>query len=82
MPDWLLTILVGGVIVSLIGLVYKGVLTKAEHAEMCKTAHQLTNENFKGFVKDEMRELKDYLDIKIENVILKEIRENGKRKIS
>ena len=74
MPEWLISLLIGGVIMGLIGLVYKGVLTKADHAEVCKKNTQVVQDNIKTTIKEEMKDIKDYFDLKIENVILKEIR--------
>jgi uncharacterized membrane protein (DUF106 family) len=80
MPEWLISILVGGVIMGLIGVIYKNVLTKSEHAEVCKKNTMVIQENIKNTIKDELKDIKEYFDLKIENVVLKEIRKiNGNK---
>ena len=74
MPEWLLTLLIGGVIVGLIGVIYQGVLTKSEHAEICKENTWVVQKDIKTTIKDELEEIKKYFDLKIENEIMKEIR--------
>lgn len=77
MPDWLMPILVGGVIMGLIGVIYKGVLTKHEHSELClKNTKELMGE-VKGLVTERMDDLKEFMlkDVKI--AILEEMR-NGR----
>jgi len=77
MPEWLWPILVGGVVMGLIGIVYRGVLTKHEHAEMCgKNTKDITDKLTKA-IRDELKDMKVYFDLKIENVILKEIRKKN-----
>jgi len=79
MPEWLISVLVGGVIMGLIGVIYRGVLTKSDHAEVCKKNTMVIQENIKNTIKDELKDIKEYFDLKIENVVLKEIRKiNGK----
>jgi len=78
MPEWLLSILIGGAVMGLIGVIYRGVLTKSEHGEVCKAAKKEVFDDFKVTLKEEMQGMKDYFDLKIENVVLKEIRKiNG-----
>jgi uncharacterized membrane protein (DUF106 family) len=80
MPEWLISILIGGVIMGLIGVIYRGVLTKSEHADLCKRNTQVVQENIKTTIKEELKDIKDYFDLKIENVVLKEIRKiNGNK---
>jgi len=80
MPEWLISILVGGVIMGLIGVIYRGVLTKSDHAEVCKKNTMVIQENIKNTIKDELKDIKEYFDLKIENVVLKEIRKiNGNK---
>jgi len=74
MPEWLLSIVIGGVIMGLVGVIYRGVLTKSEHADVCKTNTQLIQKDIKITIKEELKDIKDYFDLKIENVVLKEIR--------
>jgi hypothetical protein len=80
MPEWLISILVGGVIMGLLGVVYRGVLTKNEHAEICNKNTTVIQESIKNTIKDELKDIKEYFDLKIENVVLKEIRKiNGNK---
>ena len=74
MPEWLLTLLIGGIIVGLIGVIYQGVLTKSEHAEVCKNNTRIIQNDIKTTIKEEMEEIKKYFDLKLENEILKEIK--------
>ena len=62
MPEWLVIILVGGVIMGLIGVIYKNVLTKSEHAEVCKKNTMVIQENIKNTIKDELKDIKQYFD--------------------
>jgi len=63
---------------GLIAVIYQGVLTKSEHAELCKKNMGESQESMKKFIKDEFKDVKEYFDLKIENVVLKEIRKaNG-----
>lgn len=79
MPEWLWMIIVGGVIMGLLAIVYGGVLTKNEHAEICNKNTVVMQESIKNTIKDELKDIKEYFDLKIENVVLKEIRKiNGK----
>ena len=65
---------------GLIGVIYKNVLTKSEHAEVCKKNTMVIQENIKNTIKDELKDIKEYFDLKIENVVLKEIRKiNGNK---
>jgi len=65
---------------GLIGVIYRGVLTKSDHAEVCKKNTMVIQENIKNTIKDELKDIKEYFDLKIENVVLKEIRKiNGNK---
>ena len=78
MPEWIWSIVIGGMVMGLIGVIYRGVLTKNEHGELCKGAKKEVFDDFKITLKEEIQGMKDYFDIKIENVVLKEIRKiNG-----
>jgi hypothetical protein len=62
-----------------LGLVYSGVLTKNEHADICNKKTVVIQESIKNTIKDELKDIKEYFDLKIENVVLKEIRKaNGR----
>jgi hypothetical protein len=90
MPEWLLVILVGGVILSLVGIIYKlqsGRVTaveddmkkrpKAEEVlsfAMHSKICRETTNQFLTFVKEQHEDLKAYFDMKIENEIMRELR--------
>ncbi len=89
MPEWLLSILIGSIILSLVGIIYKfqsGRVTnleddlkkrpKAEEVLSFSTHSQLckeTTQQFLTFVKEQTEELKSHFDLKIENEIMKEL---------
>ena len=79
MPEWLLTILVGGVIVSLLGLVYRGVLTKSEHAEACRYNSEKLMKEVKEMLGERMDDLKEFMRSDVKIAILQEMRD-GKGK--
>ena len=72
MPEWLLTLLIGGVIVSLIGIIYNSLTGRVSRLERWKEGrpvevltmsrhYELCKENSKElreFIKDEMEEVK------------------------
>lgn len=90
MPEWLLSILIGSIILSLIGIIYKlqsGRVTnleedlkkrpKAEEVLSFAIHAQLCKEitnQSLAFMKEQTQELKAYFDLKIENEILRELR--------
>ena len=86
MPEWLLTLLVGGVIVGLIGVIYKQLLTKSDHAEICRETQQSLIRSRKedmeqmfrlhrAWLEDRFESLND----KIENTVMKELKKlNGR----
>ena len=80
MPEWVWTLLVGGVLVGLIGVVYRQMLTKSEHAELCRKNSDEVRDAIKSTVREEMNDIREYFDLKIENVVLKEIRKMNSRK--
>lgn len=55
---------------SLIAVIYKQMLTKSEHAQLC---HSNTAEVKKFFVEETVK-IKEHFDLKIENVVMKELR--------
>lgn len=80
MPEWLLSLLIGGVVMGLIGVIYRGVLTKSEHADICKMNSTAIRDDLKAFVREQFDGMKEYIDLKVENVILKEIKKlNGSK---
>ena len=79
-PEWVWTLLVGGVLIGLIGVVYRQMLTKSEHAELCKKNSDEVRDVIKSTVREEMNDIREYFDLKIENVVLKEIRKMNSRK--
>ena len=79
MPEWVWTLLVGGVLIGLIGVVYRQMLTKSEHAELCKKNSDEVRDVIKSTVREEMNDIREYFDLKIENVVLKEIRKMNSR---
>ena len=80
MPEWVWTLLVGGVLIGLIGVVYRQMLTKSEHAELCRRNSHEVRDAIKSTVREEMNDIREYFDLKIENVVLKEIRKMNSRK--
>jgi len=79
MPEWVWTLLVGGVLIGLIGVVYRQMLTKSEHAELCRRNSDAVRDAIKSTVREEMNDIREYFDLKIENVVLKEIRKMNSR---
>ena len=79
-PEWVWTLLVGGVLMGLIEVVYRQMLTKSEHAELCKKNSDEVRDVIKSTVREEMNDIREYFDLKIENVVLKEIRKMNSRK--
>lgn len=77
-PEWVWGIL-GVIIMGLIGLIYKNMLTKPEHNEICNKNTKKLVDDFGKVVKDEIEDVKEYFDLKIENVVMKELRKiNGR----
>ncbi len=90
MPEWLLSIIIGSIILSLVGIIYKfqsGRVTaleedlkkrpKAEEVMNFTIHAQLckeTTDHYFNFLKEQTEDLKHYFDLKIENEILKELR--------
>ncbi len=70
MPEWILQILIGVVIVGLISVIFSQMLTKAEHGRWCHA----NTEEIKLFIREELNKFDDALDLKIENAILKAIK--------
>lgn len=94
MPSWLLEIIIGGVVMGLIGLVYRNaterlrnmekwkegiptteeILTKSTHSDIC---HDRTKE-LTDFIAKQGDDLKAHFSLKVENVILTELKKiNG-----
>lgn len=79
MPEWLLSLSVGGVIMGLLGILYKNMLTKSEHADVCKANTKAVKEEISSTIKEELKDMKEYFDVKIERDILRELRRlNGR----
>ncbi len=82
MPEWLLTILVGGVIVGLLGVIYgtfAGRVSKLEDWKDKRPTEVLTIARHYELCKDNTKELKDFIKEELEEV-KKEIRKtNGGR---
>jgi len=73
LPEWIWG-LIGAIMMGLIGLVYKSMLTKSEHSEVCKKNTFEVNKTVEKVIKDEIGGIKEYFDLKIENVVMKELR--------
>lgn len=67
MPEWIISLLIGGVIVSLMGVIYKGVLTKSDHAQICQANSRELMKGVKDLINERMDDLKESMnkDIKI-----------------
>jgi len=78
MPEWLMPILVGGVIVGLISVIYKGVMTKDEHSKVCKENSKELMKDVKDMITERMDDLKEFMRSDVKVAILEEMR-NGKR---
>jgi len=74
MPEWLMSVLVSVVIVGLVSVLYKNtrgaMMTKLEHTKICKA----NSTAWQKFVEKQTEQLKEYFDLKIENVVMKELR--------
>jgi hypothetical protein len=73
MPDWLLTLLVGGIIVGLIGVIYNSVTGRISKLEGWKenrpsVAEVLTVARHFELCKQNTKELKDFIKEELEEV--------------
>jgi len=83
LPEWLLTIIIGGVIVGLIGVIYGMVTSRISGLEEWKggrPSHDelMTISKHYEFCANNTKELKRFIKEEMEDV-KKEIRTNGKR---
>lgn len=79
MPEWLISLLIGGVIMSLVSIIYRGVMTKSEHAEACRGNSKELMKDVKDMVTERMDDLKEFMRKDVKVAILEEMR-NGKPK--
>ena len=74
MPEWLISLLIGGVIMGLVGIVYRGVLTKSEHALACRENSKEMIEDVKDMLNERMDNLKEFMRKDVKIAILEEMR--------